>query len=154
VSSVPADVEGTEAATPSETFNSIPGVSAQQNTANAIQGFGLVIGATVIGVFFYVLTLQKVGQIGVLKAIGASSWFVFRQLLTQVLLISAVGLAVALPVTYVTVSALSSSVPLLVEPRRIVIAMALLLATAVIGVLFSGRRIATVDPLIALGQQQ
>ena len=154
VASVPEDVPGTEAATPAETFNSIPGVSAQQNTANAIQGFGLVIGATVIGVFFYVLTLQKVGQIGVLKAIGASSWFVFRQLLAQVMLISAIGLVVALPVTYLTVSTLSSSVPLLVEPRRIAVAMVLLLATAVVGVLFSGRRISTVDPLIALGQQQ
>jgi putative ABC transport system permease protein len=59
VESVPADVPGTEAATPGETFNSIPGVSAQQGTANAIQGFGLAIGATVIGVFFYVLTLQR-----------------------------------------------------------------------------------------------
>jgi putative ABC transport system permease protein len=154
VASVPHAVEGTEAATPSETFNSIPGVSAQQNTANAIQGFGLVIGGTVIGVFFYVLTLQKVGQIGILKAIGASSWFVFRQLLAQVLLISSIGLAVALPLTYVTVNALSSVVPLLIEPRRIVMATVLLLATAVLGVLFSGRQISTIDPLIALGQQQ
>ena len=151
---VPADVPGTEAATPGETFNSIPGVRPQQNTANAIQGFGLVIGATVIGVFFYVLTLQKIGQIGILKAIGASSWFVFRQLLVQVLLVSAVGLAIALPLTLVTVSALKSDVPLLVEPRNMVTAALLLLATAIVGVLFSGRRISTVDPLIALGQQQ
>jgi putative ABC transport system permease protein len=151
---VPEDVPGTEAATPNETFNSIPGVGPQQNTANAIQGFGLIIGATVIGVFFYVLTLQKVGQIGILKAIGASSWFVFRQLFVQVLLIAAVGLAVALPLTILTVNALAASVPLLMEPRKIAISMVLLLATAVIGVLFSGHRISTIDPLIALGQQQ
>jgi len=152
--SVPQHVPGTEAATPAQTFNSIPGVGPQQNTANAIQGFGLVIGATVIGVFFYVLTLQKVGQIGILKAIGASSWFVFRQLLVQVLLISTIGLIIALPLTVVTVDLLQASVPLLVEPSRIVLTVVLLLGTAVVGVLFSGRRIATVDPLIALGQQQ
>ena len=151
---VPAAVPGTEAATPEETFNSIPGVGPQQNTANAIQGFGLVIGSTVIGVFFYVLTIQKVAQIGLLKAIGASSWFVFRQLLIQVLVISTAGLLVALPLTFLTVNALSSSVPLLIEPRKIVVAMGLLLVTATVGVLFSGRKISTVDPLIALGQQQ
>jgi putative ABC transport system permease protein len=151
---VPRAVPGTEAATPGKTFNSIPGVRPQQNTANAIQGFGLVIGATVIGVFFYVLTIQKVGQIGVLKAIGASSWFVFRQLLVQVMLISAFGLAVALPLTIVTVNALSESVPLLIDPGSMVVAALLLLGTAVVGVVFSGRRIAGVDPLIALGQQQ
>jgi putative ABC transport system permease protein len=152
--SVPIAVQGTEAATPSETFNSIPGVRPQQNTANAIQGFGLVIGATVIGVFFYVLTIQKTAQIGILKAIGASSWFVFRQLLIQVLLVSVVGLAVALPLTIVTVSVLSSSVPLLIATESILVATILLLATAVVGVLFSGRRISEIDPLIALGQQQ
>lgn len=154
VTTVPQDVPGTEAATPGETFNSIPGVGPQQNTANAIQGFGLVIGAMVIGVFFYVLTLQKIGQIGVLKAIGASSWFVFRQLLLQVLIVSVIGLIVALPLAVLTVIALSASVPLLIERDKIAIAIVLLLATAVIGVMFSGRRIATVDPLIALGQQQ
>jgi len=151
---LPREVSGTEAATPGETFNSIPGVGPQQNTANAIEGFGLVIGAMVIGVFFYVLTIQKVGQIGILKAIGASSWFIFRQLLIQVLLITVVGLAIALPLTVVTVNALSSSVPLLIDPRNVMIAVALLMTTSIIGVLFSGRRIATVDPLIALGQQQ
>jgi putative ABC transport system permease protein len=150
----PLAVPGTEAATPGETFNSIPGVTPQQNTANAIQGFGLVIGATVIGVFFYVLTIQKIGQIGILKAIGASSWFVFRQLLIQVLLVSVVGLVIALPLTFVTVRVLSSSVPLLIAPRSILLATVLLLLTAVVGVLFSGRRISAIDPLIALGQQQ
>ena len=154
VTTVPQDVPGTEAATPTETFNSIPGVGPQQNTANAIQGFGLVIGAMVIGVFFYVLTLQKIGQIGVLKAIGASSWFVFRQLLLQVLIVSVIGLIVALPLAILTVNVLSASVPLLIERDKIVLAIALLLITSVVGVLFSGRRIATVDPLIALGQQQ
>jgi putative ABC transport system permease protein len=147
-------VPGTEAATPGETFNSIPGVRPQQNTANAIQGFGLIIGSTVIGVFFYVLTIQKVAQIGLLKAIGASSWFVFQQLLLQVLVISTAGFLVALPLTALTVNVLSSSVPLLIEPRKIVIAVVLLLVTAIVGVLFSGRKISTVDPLIALGQQQ
>jgi putative ABC transport system permease protein len=154
VESVPRDVPGTEAATPAETFNSIPGVSAQQGTANAIQGFGLVIGALVIGVFFYVLTLQKVGQIGVLKAIGASSWFVFRQLLLQVVIVAVVGMVIALPLTFVTVNMLSANVPLPLTRDTVVLSSILLLATAIIGVLFSGRRIATVDPLIALGQQQ
>lgn len=58
---LPERVDGVEAATTSETFEAIPGVGPQRNTANAIEGFGLVIGALVVGIFFYVLTLQKVG---------------------------------------------------------------------------------------------
>ena len=148
------EVPGTEGATPAKTFNAIPGVGPQRNTANAIEGFGLVIGALVIGVFFYVLTMQKTGQIGVLKAVGASSWFVFSQLTVQALLVALAGIAIALPLTWLTVQSLPGGVPLLLERRGIATASVLLLATALAGVAFSGRKIASVDPLIALGQQQ
>jgi putative ABC transport system permease protein len=154
VQTLPADVDGIEAATPDQTFEKIPGVGPQRNTANSIEGFGLVIGALVVGVFFYVLTLQKVGQIGVLKAIGASSWFVFQQLLLQVCVISVIGLLIAIPTAMLTVNALSANVPLLIERNGVIVTVVLLFMTAVIGVAFSGRKIASVDPLIALGQQQ
>jgi putative ABC transport system permease protein len=148
------EVPDTEGATPSKTFDAIPGVGPQRNTANAIQGFGLVIGAMVIGVFFYVLTMQKTGQIGVLKAIGASSWFVFAQLVAQALVVALAGIVIALPLTWLTVQSLPGGVPLLLERDSVAIAIVLLLITALAGVMFSGRKIASVDPLIALGQQQ
>ena len=151
---LPQQVSGIEVATPGEVFENIPGVTAQRSTANSIQGFGLVIGALVIGVFFYVLTLQKVGQIGVLKALGASSWFIFRQLALQVLIVTVIGLALAVPAAKLTLAALPGNVPLLLELRGVFISMALILVTAVLGVAVSGRKIASVDPLIALGQQQ
>jgi putative ABC transport system permease protein len=152
--SIARQVPGTQGASRSRTFNAIPGVGPQRNTANAIEGFGLVIGAMVVGVFFYVLTLQKVGQIGVLKAIGASSWFVFRQLTVQVLLVAVAGIVVALPLTWLTVQVLPGGVPLLLQQTGVMLSMALLLATSLVGVAFSGRKIASIDPLIALGQQQ
>lgn len=151
---LPERVDGIEAATTTETFNAIPGVGPQRNTANSIQAFGLIIGALVVGIFFYVLTLQKIGQIGVLKAIGASSWFVFRQLLVQVMFISIVGLLFAVPLALATVGILPGGVPLLLERDGAILTIVLLLFTALIGVAFSGRQIAQVDPLMALGQQQ
>ncbi len=152
--SLPDAAPGIEAATPNQVFDRIPGVGPQRNTANSIQAFGLIVGALVVGVFFYVLTLQKVGQIGVLKALGASSWFVIRQLLVQVGVISILGLAVAVPASIVTVNALPESVPLLIKRDGVILTTLLLLATAIIGVAFSGRKIVSIDPLIALGQQQ
>jgi putative ABC transport system permease protein len=152
--SLEREVADIEAATPDQVFEKIPGVTAQRSTANSIQGFGLVIGALVIGVFFYVLTLQKVGQIGVLKALGASSWFIFTQLLVQVLIVSLLGLGLALPAAILTLRFLPGNVPLLLEQRGVVMSMALILVTAIVGVAFSGRKIASIDALIALGQQQ
>ena len=138
-------------------FANIEGVSGQQATVTSLRVFGYVIGALIIGVFFYVLTLQKIAQIGVLKAVGASSFFVFRQVLVQVVVISAVALAVAVPLAFLTekgLQTLPDTVPIAFTNQMVVTTSALLFLTAVVGALFSGRQVARVDPIIALGQQQ
>ena len=54
-------------------YEATPGYSAQQSTLDTQSYFALLIGILVIGGFFQILTLQKVAQIGMLKAIGASN---------------------------------------------------------------------------------
>src|SRR5690606_6065406 len=99
--------EGFEVVDKDTAFANIEGVSGQQSTVQALQAFGFIIGALVIGVFFYVLTLQKVAQHGVLKAIGASSTYIFRQLVLQVLIVSVIGVALSIPLAWLTGWALS-----------------------------------------------
>jgi putative ABC transport system permease protein len=138
-------------------FANIEGVAGQQSTVQALRAFGFIIGALVIGVFFYVLTLQKVAQHGVLKAIGASSFYIFRQLLIQVLLISSIGIAISIPLAWATGWALSQNangVPIAFTNSAFVLTAIALLIAGVIGALFSGRQVLKVDPIIALGQQQ
>ena len=57
-------------------YEATPGYSAQQSTLDTQRYFALLIGILVIGGFFQILTLQKVAQIGMLKAIGASNFVV------------------------------------------------------------------------------
>ena len=138
-------------------FNNIEGVSGQQATVVSLRVFGYLIGATVIGVFFYVLTLQKVPQIGVLKAIGASNGFVFRQILLQVIALSVIGLLISVPLAWLTYRALQSlpdAVPIAFTTSTYLTTCGALLLTAIIGALFSGRQVIKTDPIIALGQQQ
>lgn len=138
-------------------FANIEGVSGQQSTVTSLRVFGYVIGALVIGVFFYVLTLQKVAQIGVLKALGASSFYLFRQVLSQVVAIMALGLAISVPLAFATerlLQRLPETVPIAFTNGTFVTTSALLFATGLVGALFSGRQVAQVDPIIALGQQQ
>jgi putative ABC transport system permease protein len=138
-------------------FANIEGVQGQQSTVISLRVFGYVIGALVIAAFFYVLTLQKVGQIGVLKAIGASSLFVFRQILTQVVIVSLIGLVISIPLAYITASALATApdpVPVAFTTNTFVVTAAVFIATAVAGSLLSGRQVLQIDPIIALGQQQ
>lgn len=138
-------------------FANIEGVSGQQATVVSLRLFGYIIGAMVIGVFFYVLTLQKVPQIGVLKAIGASNAFVFRQLLLQVITLAAIGLLISVPLAWLTNRALQqlpNAVPIAFTTSTYITTCAALLLTAIIGALFSGRQVVKTDPIIALGQQQ
>ena len=147
---------GVQAATRATAFEAIPGVQAQRGTANSILGFGLVIGALVIGAFFYVLTIQKTGQIGVLKAVGAPSAFIVVQLLLQVALIITAGLVLAALLAVLTNRALlvNSQIPIKLTIAGALVTSALLLIAGLLSVAFSARRITTIDPLLALGQQQ
>ena len=61
-----------ELATIDEAIQALPGYSAQQSTLNTQGAFTLFIGVLVIGGFFQIQILQKVPQIGVLKAIGTA----------------------------------------------------------------------------------
>lgn len=149
--------DGYEAVDKPTAFANIEGVSGQQATVTSLRVFGYLIGALVIGVFFYVLTLQKVGQIGVLKAVGASSFYVFRQVMAQVVTISLIGVAISLPLAYATerlLARLPETVPVAFTRGTFITTALALLATAIVGALFSGRKVAGVDPIIALGQQQ
>jgi putative ABC transport system permease protein len=149
--------EGFELVDKQTAFDNIEGVQGQQSTVNALQAFGYVIGAMVIGVFFYVLTLQKVAQFGVLKAVGASNRYILKQLLAQVLTIALLGLALSVPLAVATESALGASpdsVPIAFTGRMIVTSSVALLVTTLVGALFCARQILRIDPLIALGQQQ
>ena len=123
----------------------------------ALRVFRHLIAATVIGVFFYVLTLQKVPQIGVLKAIGASNSFVFRQIMIQVIALTVIGLLISVPLAWLTYQGLQrlpDAVPIAFTTGTYVTTCGALLITAIIGALFSGRQVIKTDPIIALGQQQ
>ncbi|RIK38825.1 MAG: hypothetical protein DCC58_16180 [Chloroflexi bacterium] len=138
-------------------FANIEGVSGQSATVRSLQVFGFLIGTMVIGVFFYVLTLQKEGQIGMLKAVGASNRYVMQQLLLQVGTIAVLGMLVAIPLAVLTERSLKSGsavVPVSLSAELIAVTTVLLLVTSIVGALFSMRKVLAVDPIIALGRQQ
>jgi putative ABC transport system permease protein len=104
-----------------------------------------------------VLTLQKIPQFGVLKALGASNRYIIGQLLTQVLVSAVIGIGLSLPLALVTERGLQSlpdSVPIAFTSRMFVTTSVALLVTALLGAIFSARQVLRIDPIIALGQQQ
>jgi putative ABC transport system permease protein len=138
-------------------FANIEGVKGQQQTVEALRLFGFLIGAMVIGIFFYVLTLQKVQQLGTLKALGAGNGFLFGQMLLQVMTIIVVGVLVSTAAawgTYALLSRLPQSIPIAFTFSTFVITSVLFIVTGLIGLVFSLRKVVRIDPIIAIGQQQ
>ncbi|MCO5243035.1 MAG: hypothetical protein M9927_04260 [Anaerolineae bacterium] len=88
---LPANVSGVEVADRRTAYESTPGYSAQQSTLNTQRYFTLLIGVLVIGGFFQIQTLQKIAQIGMLKAIGTTNGIVALAAVTQIVAVNTIG---------------------------------------------------------------
>jgi putative ABC transport system permease protein len=129
----------------------LPGYSAQQSTLNTQQGFTFLIGVLVLGGFFQIQTLQKVGQIGMLKAIGAPNRTVAAATLMQIVLVTVFGVGLGALAAITFSLGLPEGIPIIFTGQAIVIAVASLLVIGPLGGLVSIRLALRVEPLTALG---
>ena len=104
-----------------------------------------------IGVFFQIVTLQKVGQVGVLKAMGASNKLIVASALFQMLVVTALGVALGGLVTFGLAVAVPPTVPLSWPTQAIALTVVSLLVMGPLGGLISVRILLKVEPLTALG---
>jgi putative ABC transport system permease protein len=146
-----ASVSDVEVADRKTAWEATPGYKEQQSTLSTQQGFTWFIGLLVIGVFFQIVTLQKVGQVGVLKAMGASNGLIVRSALAQMVLVTAVGVAVGALVALGLASAIPPTVPLSWPAQAIALTVLSLLVMGPLGGLISVRILLKVEPLTALG---
>jgi putative ABC transport system permease protein len=149
---IEAVVENTSVVTKSAAIDSIGGVKQQQQVVMTIELFGFVIGVLVIGSFFFVLTMQRAYEIAIFKAIGASNWWVFSQLIRQVTIVALAGVALGIPLALLTAAVIPSDVPLEVTAGAFLTGGIGITVAALLGGLFSARQVVRVDPMSALGQ--
>ena len=132
------------------TINNIPGYSAQQGTVQAQGFFTLLIGILVIGGFFQIQILQKVPQIGVLKAIGSSNGMVGLSAVIQIIIVTALGVGIGGGLTYLFSLGFPPTIPLVFNGTRSLIAVGLLLAIGPVGGMVSIIYAVRIEPLKAL----
>lgn len=125
----------------------LPGYSAQNLTFGLMIGFLIVIAAIVLGVFLYIITIQKQETFGIMKIQGISNGYIAKSVIIQTLLVSIIGIAVGLGLTYLTDYFLPASVPFKSNPYYYLIISSLILVTSQIGAIFSVRSVSKVDPL-------
>lgn len=132
-------------------YKATPGYAAQQSTLNTQRGFTLLIGILVIGGFFQIQTLQKVPNIGMLKAVGASNSTVGWAVVMQIIAVTVFGVFMGTLGTLLLSLGLPAQVPILFTPATLIAAMISLLVIGPIGGLVSVRLALRVEPLMALG---
>ncbi|QLK85255.1 ABC transporter permease [Staphylococcus sp. 17KM0847] len=129
----------------------LPGYQAQNLTLNFMITFLFIISATVIGIFLYVITLQKTNLFGVLKAQGFTNGYLAKVVLSQTFILAVIGTLIGLGLTLVTGMFLPNAVPIKFSAVTLTIYSVVLVVVSLVGSLFSILTIRKVDPLKAIG---
>lgn len=143
-----SDIEAVDRKT---AYESTPGYQAQQSTLNTQRIFTLLIGVLVIGGFFQIQTLQKVAQIGMLKAIGVPSLAIILAFIVQIVAITILGVAIGSVGTLLLSLSFPVTIPIVFTSQSIIAAISSLLIIGPLGGLVSLRILLKVEPLTALG---
>lgn len=132
------------------TINNIPGYSAQQGTVQTQGVFTLLIGILVIGGFFQIQILQKVPQIGVLKAIGSSNAVVGLAAVIQIIVVTALGVGIGGGLTFLFSLGFPPTIPLVFNGVNSLFAIILLMLIGPLGGMVSIIYAVRIEPLKAL----
>jgi putative ABC transport system permease protein len=148
------EAAGTETDTKEAAFAGSPGYSAETATMSLIRGFLLVISALVVGAFFTVWTVQRTRQIGLLKALGASTAYVVRDALGQLAVVLLVSVAAGTAVGLGLGSLVGEDVPFSFAVGSVVASALALAVVGMAGSLVALRKLTGVDPVISLAAGQ
>ncbi len=134
-------------------ISEIPGYTQMDVSIKGMAWFAMVIAGLVLAVFFYVLTLQKTNQFGMLKAMGASNNYLMKSVITQMMVITLSGVVLAIALSY----AIATMIPPGTMPFKLNMTLVILYSVAMIVIAFlssllSLLHITKIDPLQAIGR--
>lgn len=141
----------TVSTTLSGSLRAIGSFSSENSSLVTMQGFLYAISALVIGAFLTVWTIQRSGDIAILKALGGSTRYLLRDALAQALIVLLVGTALG-GAAGVGLGALAASfLPFALTAATTLGPVTAMVVLGMLGAVLAVRRITSVDPLTALG---
>ncbi|GIO54058.1 ABC transporter permease [Paenibacillus cineris] len=152
VSKLQSAVPNTEIIKKADAVSAIPGYKEEQGSLLMMIAFLFVISAFVLAVFFYVITIQKTSQFGILKAIGTRTAYLAGSVTLQVLLLSVFSLAVSIFLVKVLEMALPGTMPFQLGANMLALTCAAFIAMSLAGSLFSVWKVARIEALDAIGR--
>ncbi|WP_264031471.1 ABC transporter permease [Cellulosimicrobium sp. SH8] len=146
-----ADAElGTVTATPREARSAISSFTAENLSLTLMQVFLLAISALVVGAFFTVWTIQRAGDVAVLRALGASTRYLLRDAIGQAAVVLGVGVGLGTALAAGAGLLAARVMPVVVELSTTLVPAVVLVALGGLGAVLAVTRVARVDPHAAL----
>jgi putative ABC transport system permease protein len=135
------------------TTSNVPGLS---TFIKVVVGISVVIGFIVIFQAMYTAVMERTREIGILKAMGASKFYIVNVVLRETALLALAGIVLGIVVSLAARAALAHKFPLLqvvVDRGWIVRATLIAIAGAIAGALYPAFQAAQKDPIDALAYE-
>lgn len=146
---------GTTTLAPAQSLSAIGSYTSENGSLQLMRALLFAISALVIGAFFTVWTVQRSGEIAILKALGASTHYLLKDALGQALALlalgTALGTALAAGIGAGITALAGSAVPFVLNLPTLLLPAVVMVVLGLAGAAVSLRTVTTVDPLTALG---
>jgi putative ABC transport system permease protein len=122
-----------------------------------IMAIGVIIGFAVVCLSMYMAVLQRTREIGILKSLGASQFFILRIILTEAVILgiggTILGIAMSYGACWLIRTLEPASIPMVIVPIWWPIAGVVTLIGAAFGALYPGISAARHDTIEALSYE-
>ncbi|SDP64465.1 putative ABC transport system permease protein [Actinopolyspora xinjiangensis] len=140
----------TLSATVADSLEAVGSFSSENGSLLMMRVLLYAISALVIGAFLTVWTIQRSGDVAVLKALGGSTGYLLRDALVQSLIVLLAGAGLGGAIGVALGSAAGSVVPFELTVRTTLVPVLVMVALGMVGAALAVRRITSVEPLTAL----
>jgi putative ABC transport system permease protein len=135
------------------TPESLPGLN---KFIDVVVGVSMIIGFIVIFQAMYTAVMERTREIGILKSLGASKFYIVNLILRETILLAVCGTALGIVVSYLASHAIIArykTLPVMIQPTWIVYAVVLAMVGAILGALYPAFKAAQKDPIDALAYE-
>lgn len=144
-------VAGVTVVTRTSAFGAVGAYTSEQGSLNLMRILLIAVSALVVGSFFTVWTMQRSGDLAVVRAIGGSRGYLLRDALGQAVIVLLAGAVVGTALAWALGLLAARIVPFDLSALTVAVPLVAMIGVGLLGAVFAIRRITTVDPLTALG---
>ncbi|WIB62024.1 ABC transporter permease [Curtobacterium sp. MCLR17_007] len=149
-----ADRTHTSASTPLRSLTALETFKSEIGSLGIMIVMLFGVSALVVGAFFTVWTMQRAGDVAVLKALGASTGSLVRDALGQALVVLVAGIGVGMAAVVGLGALAGGALPFLLDPLTTLVPAAAMVLLGLAGAAVALRTVTAADPLTALGSNR